>query len=270
MSKTIVSKKKPEKRLTRIIKKKGGRNNTGRITMRHKGGGAKRKYRIIEFGEKLVCRQAGGFPYKARVLAIEYDPNRTAYIALMEKEDSKEKFYIIAPEKLKEGDVIEVGEKAPILPGNRMRLFNIPSGTVVSSVELFPGQGAKIARSAGNWCQTMGVEGKYVNLIMPSTEIRKVLGNCFATIGAVSRGEHRFEKARKAGDSRNRGIRPTVRGSAMNPVDHPHGGGEGKAPVGLKHPKTPWGKVARGGKTRNPKKWTNKLITKRRKKKKKK
>jgi large subunit ribosomal protein L2 len=259
--KKLLSKKKPEKSLLVSLKKTGGRGNSGRITVRHKGGGAKRKYRIIEFGEKK-------FPSEAKVLSLEYDPNRTCYIALIEYSDG-ERAYILAPQGLKAGDKIVFDEKAPIAPGNRMRLKNIPVGMFVYNVELVPGEGGKIARAAGASCQVFAQEDKYTLLKLPSTEIRKVPSECFASIGELSNPQHRFEKLGKAGRARWKGIRPTVRGSAMSPVAHPHGGGEGKAPIGLKYPKTPWGKPALGVKTRK-KKWTDKLIVKRRKKKKKK
>ena len=260
--KKILTKKKPEKSLTRPLKKTGGRGRTGRITVRHKGGGAKRRYRIIEFSQKNL-------PSKAKIEAIEYDPNRTCYIALV-LFNEKEKAYIVCPQRLKVGDEIIYAEETPLSPANRMMLKNIPNGTLIYNIELEPGRGGKIARSAGNYCKVMGQEGKYTLLKLPSTEIRKILSKCFASIGEISNPQHRFEKIGKAGRARWMGRRPTVRGSAMNPVDHPHGGGEGKAPIGLKYPKTPWGKPALGVKTRNKKKWTSKLIVQRREKKKKK
>jgi len=259
MPKTVLTKKRPEKGLTKALRKRGGRNRQGRITIRHRGGGAKRRYRVIEFAQKKL-----GVP--AKVIAIEYDPNRTCNIALLEYTD-KEKIYIIAPDGLKAGAEIIFAEKSDLKIGYRMRIKNIPVGTIVHNIELMPGHGGKIARSAGSGAQVMAHEGKYTNLKMPSTEVRKVPTECFASIGQLGNAEHRFNKIGKAGGNRRRGIRPTVRGSAMNPVDHPHGGGEGKAPIGLKHPKTPWGKPALGVKTRR-KKWTNKLIVQRRKKKK--
>ena len=258
MSKRVLTKKRPEKGLTKALRKKGGRNRQGRITVRHRGGGAKRRYRIIEFGQEKLN-------VAAKVVAIEYDPNRTCDIALLEYED-KEKKYIVAPDGIKVGDEIVFAEKTALKTGNRMFLKNIPVGTIVHNIELMPGHGGKIARSAGSGAQVMAHEGKYTNLKMPSTEVRKVPTECFASIGQLGNQEHRFHQIGKAGANRRRGIRPTVRGSAMNPVDHPHGGGEGKAPIGLKHPKTPWGKPALGVKTRR-KKWTNKLIIQRRKKK---
>lgn len=252
--------RKREKKLLRPIKKTGGRANTGRITVRHKGGGAKRFYRIIDFGQRI--------PFKAKVEAIEYDPNRTCFIALIEFNGKKA--YILAPQGLKKGDEIVYDIKTPVSPGNRMQVKNIPIGTFVYNVELEPGKGGRIARSAGNYCQIMGQEGKYTHLKLPSTEVRKVLNNCYASIGELSNPLHRFKKIGKAGRARLKGRRPTVRGSAMTPHDHPHGGGEGKAPIGLKYPKTPWGKPALGVKTRKKRKWTSKMIIRRRKKKKKK
>lgn len=259
MVQTVPTIKKPEKKLLFTLKKTGGRNISGKITVRHRGGGAKRKYRIIEFSQKRLGE-------KAKVLSIEYDPNRTAYIAKIEFSDKKRQ-YIIAPEGLKVGDEIEFAEKTVVKVGNRMKLKNIPVGTQVFNIELIPNKGGKLVRSAGTSAQVMGQEGKYTILKMPSNEIRKILSECFATVGQVSNPLHRFKKLKKAGDLRHRGRRPKVRGSAMNPVDHPHGGGEGRAPVGLKYPKTPWGKIAHGGKTRR-KKWTDKLIIQPKKKKK--
>jgi len=256
---TLLTKKEPEKSLLKPLKKKAGRSNSGRITVRHRGGGAKRLYRIIEFGQERLDQ-------KAKVEALEYDPNRTSYIALLSYEDGK-KAYIIAPQGLKVGDEIIFSEKAPLKVGNRMRLKNIPIGTLVYNIELEPGEGGKLVRAAGTSAQVMAHEDKYTHLKMPSGEIRKVPSECFASIGEVSNPEHRFKKLGKAGRARHKGRRPHVRGSAMNPVDHPHGGGEGKAPIGLKYPKTPWGKPALGVKTRK-KKWTDKLIIQRRKKKK--
>ena len=201
----------------------------------------------------------------AKVLALEYDPNRTAFIALIEYKN-KERQYIIAPQSLKIGQEIIFSESAPLNPANRIKLKNIPVGTAVYNVELEPGKGGKIVRSAGSSAQVLALDGNYVTLKMPSGEIRKFNGECFASIGMVSNPENRFYNLGKAGKSRLKGRRPHVRGSAMNPVDHPHGGGEGRQPIGLKHPKTPWGKPALGVKTRNRKKWSNKLIVQRRKK----
>jgi len=258
MERTL-TKKEPEKSLLRPLKKKAGRARSGRITVRHRGGGAKRLYRIVEFGQERLDE-------KAIVKALEYDPNRTAYLALLEYQDGQKK-YIIAPQDLKVGDEVIFSEKAPLKPGNRMKLKNIPVGTMVYNIELTPGQGGKIIRAAGTSAQVMAQEGLFTHLKMPSGEIRKVFAECFASIGQVSNAEHRFQKLGKAGKARLKGWRPTVRGSAMNPVDHPHGGGEGKAPIGLLHPKTPWGKPALGVRTRK-KKWTDKLIIQRRQRKK--
>jgi len=256
MTKAILSKKEPEKKLLVPLKKSGGRNNSGKITVRHRGGGVKRLYRIIDFGEEKLG-------IAGKVVAIEYDPNRTAYIALIEYEDG-DKRYILAPHNLKVGQKIICQEKVDIEIGNRMKLKNIPIGTLVCNIELEPFKGGKIARGAGTSAKILAFEGGFCHLKMPSGEIRKVPEDCFATIGQMSHPEKRFEKWGKAGRKRLKGWRPTVRGSAMNPCDHPHGGGEGKAPIGLKHPKTPWGKPALGVKTRK-KKWTDKLIIKRRK-----
>lgn len=255
---SLLTKKKPEKSLLLPLKKKGGRNVSGRITVRHRGGGAKRKYRIVEFGQSRLGE-------KAKVIALEYDPNRTAFLALIQYEDGEKK-YILAPQGLKVGQEIMMAEKAPLSLGNRMKLKNIPIGTSIYNIELEPDKGGKIVRAAGTSAQVMGKEGKYTLLKLPSTEIRKVLSECFASVGIVSNPEHKFVSLGKAGRLRHLGRRPHVRGSAMNPCDHPHGGGEGKAPIGLKYPKTPWGKPAQGVKTRKRKK-TDKLIIQRRKKK---
>lgn len=254
--KRILSKKKPEKRLLLTLKNRAGRNKQGRITVRHKGGGVKRRYRIVDFGQKKI-------DVKAKVSAIEYDPYRTAFLMLLDYEDG-EKRYALAPEGIKEGDEIICKEKAALKRGNRMKIKNIPVGSTVFNIELIPGQGGKVVRSAGSSAKVLAHEGKYTNLQMPSGEIRKVNSGCFGTVGEVSHSEWRYVKIGKAGTSRRKGKRPTVRGSAMNPVDHPHGGGEGRTSIGLKHPKTPWGKPALGVKTRKKKKWTNKLIIKRR------
>ena len=257
-SRKLLSKKKPEKKLVLYLKKKAGRSSSGRISVRHRGGGAKRLYRILDFGQEKL-------DVKGKVVALEYDPNRTAFIALIKYEDG-EKRYILAPVGLKENDEMICSEKAEIKTGNRMRLENILSGSDVYNIELEPGRGGKIVRSAGTSAKIMVHEGRYTHLKMPSGEIRKVFKDCFASIGQVSNPKKRFEKLRKAGRKRLKGWRPTVRGTAMNPVDHPHGGGTGKSPIGMKHPKTPWGKPALGVRTRR-KKWTDKLIIKRRKKK---
>jgi large subunit ribosomal protein L2 len=256
----VLTKKKPEKKLLLPLKKRGGRARSGRITVRHKGGGVKRLYRIIDFGQKKMN-------IKAIVKAIEYDPNRTSFICLLEYEDG-EKRYQICPYQLKIGDSVICQEKTEIKIGNRMKLKNIPIGTQIYNIETEFDKGGKLARGAGTSAKVVAQEGKYSHLIFPSSEAKKVFGNCYASIGQVSFPEHRFVKMGKAGSSRLKGIRPHVRGSAMNPVDHPHGGGEGRTGIGLKHPKTPWGKPALGVKTRK-KKWTDKLIVKRKLKKKK-
>ena len=249
----------PEKSLLVSLSKKAGRNNQGRITVRHHGGGVKRKYRIIDF--KRDKRDIEG-----TVATIEYDPNRTANIALINYKDG-EKRYIIAPKGLKVGDKVMSGANADIKTGNALPLMNIPVGTVVHNIELKPGKGAQIARSAGNSAQILGREGKYVMLRLNSGETRLVLGTCVATIGEVGNTDHELVNYGKAGRKRHMGIRPTVRGSVMNPNDHPHGGGEGRAPIGRKGPLTPWGKPALGYKTRKNKKASDKLIVNRRKKK---
>jgi len=253
---SVLTKKEPEKSLTLPLKKTGGRNRDGRITVRHRGGGEKRKYRIVDFGQEKM-----GIP--AKVEAIEYDPNRSAFIMLLCYKDG-ERRYRLAPDGIKVGDEVICDEKAPLKIGNRMKLKHIPLGSFVYNVELWPGQGGRIARSAGSSAQLLSREDGWAILQLPSKEIRKVSEECFATLGKVSNPDHKSEVLGKAGKSRHRGRRPAVRGSAMNPCDHPHGGGEGKAPIGLKHPKTPWGKPALGVKTRK-KKWTDKLIIKRRK-----
>ena len=254
----LISKKRPEKKLTVSLKKKGGRSGSGRISVRHRGGGVKRLYRLVDFGQEKP-------DIKGKILALEYDPNRTAFIALVEYEDG-DKRYILAPIGLKENDEIICSEKAVLKPGNRMRLKNVPPGTDVYNIELEPGRGGKMVRSAGTSAKILAHEGRYTQLKMPSGEIRKILRECFASIGQVSNPRKRFKKLGKAGRRRLKGWRPAVRGTVMNPIDHPHGGGSGKSPIGLKHPKTPWGKPALGVKTRR-KKWTNKLIIKRRKRK---
>ena len=243
---------KPEKSLLVPLKKHAGRNSYGRITVRHHGGGHKRKYRIIDFK-----RLKDGVP--ARVATIEYDPNRSSRIALLHYYDG-EKRYIIAPAGLQVGDVVYSGPEADIKTGNALPLANIPVGTLVHNIELHPGRGGQICRSAGVSAQLMAKEGKYAMLRLPSGEVRKILLTCRATIGVVGNGEHANINIGKAGRSRWLGIRPTVRGSVMNPNDHPHGGGEGRAPVGRKSPVSPWGKVAHGGKTRKKKNLSNKFI----------
>lgn len=252
-----ITKTEPEKSLVVSLNKSGGRNYQGRITIRHRGGGAKRKYRIIDFK-----RNKDGVP--GRVAAIEYDPNRTANIALIHYVDG-EKAYILAPHKIKVGDVIESGENADIKIGNALQLKHIPVGTTVHNVELHPGKGAQMVRSAGAEAQLMAKEGKYAQLRLPSGEFRLVSVECRATIGQVGNVTHENMTIGKAGRSRHLGIRPTVRGSAMNPVDHPHGGGEGRAPIGRPSPMTPWGKPALGVKTRKKNKKSNDYIVRRRK-----
>ena len=253
-----LSKVAPEKSLVVPLKKKSGRNNQGKITVRHQGGGAKRKYRIIDF--KRVKDGVVG-----TISTIEYDPNRSSNIALVTYADG-EKAYIIAPKGLKIGDKIESGEKADIKVGNALPLINIPEGTMVHNVELQPGKGAQLARSAGTSVQILGFEGKYALLRLNSGEVRKVLNTCRATIGEVGNEDYELVNYGKAGRKRHMGIRPTVRGSVMNPNDHPHGGGEGRAPVGHKGPLTPWGKPALGYKTRKGKKQSDGLIVRRRNK----
>jgi len=257
--KLILTKKEPEKKLLKFFKERAGRSHRGRITVRHRGGGAKRLYRIVDFGQ-------GKIDIPAKVAALEYDPYRTAFIALIEYQD-EEKKYILAPQGLNIGDQIIISEKAEVKLGNRMKLKNIPLGTLIYNIEIEPGRGGKFIRSAGATARVLAQEGKFTHLEMPSGEIRKFLGECFASIGSVSNAEHIYENLRKAGRNRLRGIRPTVRGSAMTPKSHPHGGGEGRSPIGLKHPKTPWGKPALGVKTRK-RRHTDKFIIQRRKKKK--
>ncbi|AVX21804.1 MULTISPECIES: 50S ribosomal protein L2 [Carboxydocella] len=248
---------KPEKSLLEPLKKKAGRNNQGRLTVRHQGGGHKRMYRIIDFK-----RNKDGIP--GRVATIEYDPNRSARIALINYADG-EKRYIIAPVGLKVGDVIYSGPEADIKVGNALPLRNIPVGTTVHNIELKPGRGGQLARSAGSYAQLMAKEGKYALLRMPSGELRKVLAECRATIGQVGNLDHENITIGKAGRARWLGIRPTVRGVVMNPVDHPHGGGEGRSPIG-RNPVTPWGKPALGAKTRKKNHPTDKFIVRRRNK----
>ena len=246
----------PERSLLEPLSKKGGRNNTGRITTRHQGGGHKRQYRVIDFK-----RNKDNIP--AKVATIEYDPNRSANIALLNYADG-EKRYILAPKGMQVGQTIVSGEAVDIKVGNAMELRNIPEGTFVHNVELKPGKGGQLARSAGVSAQILGSEGRYTMLRLASGEVRKVLSNCRATIGTVGNEDHSLVNLGKAGRSRWMGIRPTVRGSVMNPNDHPHGGGEGRTPVGRKSPMTPWGKKAMGVKTRKAKKASTKLITRRR------
>ena len=252
-----ITKKTPEKSLLAKKKEKAGRNSYGRITVRHQGGGNRQKYRIIDFKRKKD-------DMVATVIGIEYDPNRSENIALIQYEDG-EKAYILAPLGLTDGDKVVSGEKADIKPGNCMAIENIPVGTMIHNIELNPGQGGKMVRAAGQAAQLMAKEGKYAHVRLPSGEMRLVMTRCRATIGTVGNADQENIKIGKAGRTRHMGIRPTVRGSVMNPVDHPHGGGEGRAPVGRPGPLTPWGKPALGYKTRNKKKSTNKYIVKRRK-----
>ena len=252
-----LSKVAPERSLLEPIKKNAGRNSYGRITVRHRGGGNRRKYRVIDFK-----RERFGIP--ATVQTLEYDPNRSAFIALVQYEDG-EKRYIIAPQDLKVGDVIVSGPEADIKPGNALPLINIPVGTFLHNIELYPGKGAQLARSAGNTAQLMAKENGMALLRLPSGELRNVPANCMATVGVVSNPEHANVNYGKAGRKRHMGWRPTVRGSVMNPCDHPHGGGEGKSPIGRPGPVTPWGKPALGYKTRQKNKRTDKYIVKRRK-----
>ena len=253
-----ITKSTPEKSLTVTKKKTNGRNNQGKITVRHRGGGVKRKYRLIDFK-----RRKDGVP--ALVSAIEYDPNRSANIALITYKDG-EKAYIIAPKGLTVGTVIESGENVDIKVGNALPIINIPVGTVIHNIELKPGKGAALARSAGTSAQILGREDKYVLVRLSSGETRKILGTCRATIGTVGNEDYSLVKIGKAGRTRHKGFRPTVRGSVMNPNDHPHGGGEGRAPIGRSGPMTPWGKPALGYKTRKNKKASDKYIVSRRKK----
>ena len=257
-SKKLLTKKEPEKALLLTLKRRAGRGTSGTITVRHKGGGAKRRYRIVDFGQKKIDQ-------KGKVIAIEYDPYRTAYLALIEYENAS-KAYVLAPTGIKIDDEIICSDKAELKNGNRLKLKNIPVGTQVYNIELMQGRGGKMVRSAGTSAKVLANEGGYTHLQMPSSEIRKVKEECFASIGQVSHPEKRFEKLGKAGRKRLKGWRPTVRGTVMNPPDHPHGGGTGKSPIGMKYPKTPWGKPALGVKTRK-KRWTDKLILKSRKKK---
>ena len=250
-----LSKVAPERSLLAPLKKHAGRNSYGRITVRHHGGGNRRKYRIIDFKRDKMGA--------ATVLTLEYDPNRSAHIALVQYEDG-EKRYILAPVGLKVGDTVAAGADADIKPGNALPLTNIPTGTFVHNVELYPGRGGQLARAAGNAAQLMAKEGIYALLRLPSGELRNVPATCMATIGTVGNADHENVKIGKAGRTRHMGIRPTVRGSVMNPNDHPHGGGEGKSPIGRPGPCTPWGKPALGLKTRNKKKSSDKLIVKRR------
>jgi large subunit ribosomal protein L2 len=254
-----ITKTTPEKSLVVTKKKSKGRNNQGKITVRHRGGGVKRKYRLVDF--KRIKDDV-----TAIVKAIEYDPNRSANIALISYKDGT-KSYILAPKGLEVGAIIESGTKVDVKVGNAMELINIPVGTVIHNIELRPGKGGQLARSAGNSAQILGREGKYVLVRLASGETRKILGTCRATIGTVGNEDYSLVKIGKAGRKRHMGIRPTVRGSVMNPNDHPHGGGEGRAPIGRSGPMTPWGKPALGKKTRKNNKKSDKYIVTRRKKK---
>jgi len=250
-----ITKKTPEKSLIEYLKKNAGRNNQGKITVRHQGGGNKIKYRIIDFK-----RDKRDIP--AKVAAIEYDPNRSAFIALLNYADG-EKRYILAPLGLNVGDTVVAGAEADIKPGNALPIASIPVGTLIHNVEIKPGRGGQMVRSAGAYAQLMAKEGEYAQVRMPSGEVRKVPMNAYATIGTVGNIDHGNVRIGKAGRTRHMGIRPTVRGVVMNPCDHPHGGGEGKSPVGMPAPVTPWGKPALGLKTRKHKKYSNRLIVKR-------
>ena len=250
-----VTKFTPEKSLVTTKKKNAGRNSYGKITVRHHGGGNKQKYRLIDFKRNV--------DESAKVIGVEYDPNRTAYIALLENDEGK-KSYIIAPVGLTDGDVVSAGADADIKPGNVLPISQIPVGTIIHNIELYPGKGAQLVRSAGAFAQLMAKENGTAQVRLPSGEVRIVRLDCKATIGQVGNVEHETIKLGKAGKTRHKGIRPTVRGSVMNPCDHPHGGGEGKSPVGRPGPVTPWGKPALGYKTRNKKARTNKFIIKRR------
>ena len=251
-----ITKKAPERSLLKSLSKNAGRNNQGKITVRHQGGGSRRKYRVIDFKRNKVDMEA-------TVIGIEYDPNRTANIALIEYED-KTKAYIIAPLGLKDGDKVIASEKADIKPGNCLPISSIPVGTMIYNIELHKGKGAQLVRSAGMSAQLMAKEGKYAHVRMPSGEMRLILTDCRACIGQVGNLDYENVSLGKAGRTRNMGIRPSVRGSVMNPCDHPHGGGEGRAPVGHAGPLTPWGKPALGYKTRNKNHRTDKFIVKRR------
>lgn len=252
-----LSKNEPEKSLVVALKKNSGRNSYGRITVRHRGGGHKIKYRIIDFK-----RDKDGIP--AKVVSIEYDPNRTAFIALLSYADG-EKRYIVAPNGLKVGDTVMSGPDADIVVGNTLPIKNIPVGTVIHNIELYPGRGGQLVRAAAGSAQLMAKEGEYAQVRLPSGEVRYIRMDCKATIGVVGNLEHELINIGKAGRKRHMGIRPTVRGSVMNPNDHPHGGGEGKAPIGHPGPMTPWGKPALGYKTRKHKKYSDNMIVKKRK-----
>lgn len=253
---SVLSKVSPERSLLEPMKNNAGRNNTGRITVRHHGGGNRTKYRVIDFKRNKT-------DMFAEVLTLEYDPNRTAFIALIQYEDGT-KSYIIAPDGLKVGDKVMSGEGADVKPGNAMPISSIPVGTIIHNVELYPGKGGQLVRSAGNYAQLIAKEGNYGLVRLPSGETRNIPLNCIATVGQVSNLDHGNVNLGKAGRKRHMGWRPQVRGSVMNPCDHPHGGGEGKSPVGRPGPVTPWGKPALGYKTRNKHKASDKFIVKRR------
>ena len=254
---SILTRKKRERKLVGPLKEKAGRNKKGRITVRHRGGGEKRAYRKINFGQEII-------DIPAKVKALEYDPNRSAFIMLLLYKNG-EKRYRLSPEKIKLEDEIICKEDAQVKIGNRLKIKNIPVGTSIFNIEIIPGRGGKIVRSAGSWAQILSKEGVYANIVLPSKEIRKIFQENYATVGIVSNPDHKTEVLGKAGRSRHRGRRPKVRGSAMNPVDHPHGGGEGRSPIGLKHPKTPTGKPALGVKTRKKGKFSNRFIIRKRK-----
>ena len=256
MDYSCLSKVEPERSLLEPLKKNAGRNSYGRITVRHRGGGNRRKYRVIDF-------KRNRFGIEATVMTLEYDPNRSAFIALVQYTDGV-KSYIIAPIGLKVGDVIVSGPDADIKPGNALPLANIPVGTVIHNIELYPGKGGQMVRSAGVFAQLMAKESNYAQVRLPSGEVRLVRLDCRATIGQVGNTDHELINIGKAGRKRHMGIRPTVRGSVMNPNDHPHGGGEGRAPIGRSGPMTPWGKPALGLKTRKKNKKSNKMIVRRR------
>ena len=253
---SVLSKVAPERSLLEPLKHTAGRNNTGRITVRHHGGGNRTKYRVIDFKRNKL-------DVVAEVLTLEYDPNRSAFIALIQYEDGV-KSYIIAPDGLKVGDKVVSSENADVKPGNAMPISSIPVGTIIHNIELYPGKGGQLVRSAGNYAQLIAKEGKYGLVRLPSGETRNIPLNCFATVGQVSNLDHANVNIGKAGRKRHMGWRPTVRGSVMNPCDHPHGGGEGKSPVGRPGPVTPWGKPALGYKTRNKHKASDKFIVRRR------
>ncbi|MFY9458075.1 MAG: 50S ribosomal protein L2 [Candidatus Spechtbacterales bacterium] len=259
---SMITKKSPEKKLLATLHKTGARNR-GKISVRHRGGGAKRMYRIIQFGGPVNAKE-GSVEVPAKVLAIEYDPNRSGRIALVEYKDGN-RAYIVAPQGLAVDSEIVFSKKTNPNTGDRIKLKDILVGTFIYNIELKPGGGGKLARSAGTSAKVLATEGKYTTVSLPSGEVRKIFSECSANIGAVSNPQHGFEVIGSAGRMRHKGRRPHVRGSAMNPVDHPHGGGEGRAPIGLKYPKTPWGRIAIGGKTRRKKKYSNKFILQRRK-----